>query len=248
MLTPMPRWSRDLGQPVAVRPVCRGDQVRVAPRNERSERGAALERCLSEAAGHEAPVFLASAEPADDPRCEERLWRGQAGRCGVARPSPVLGCCTQSGLDGVRGDVADDGERIAVVGDQLRPVPALEDVPGQAVVAVEPDGVGRVEAVHRFIEVRPGRLDEEVIVVRHQAVGVAQKAVEATGDGKPRQEDLVVRIGEERRCLGVSPGRDVVDQARGEWTMGATHPTSVGATPVNGQLRDATPSQRFGYD
>jgi len=57
--------------------------------------------------------------------------------------------------------------------DELIVVPTLEEVPGIAVTPVEPFRVHAVQPVHSHRDVRFRRLDEKVIVIRHQAIGVA---------------------------------------------------------------------------
>jgi hypothetical protein len=62
---------------------------------------------------------------------------------------------------------------------QATAVTPLEQVPDTAVAPVERLRVGAVEPRHPAREIRPWRLEDEVIVVDHQAVGQARPVAEA---------------------------------------------------------------------
>jgi hypothetical protein len=60
---------------------------------------------------------------------------------------------------------------VPVAAHEDRVVPALKEMPVETVALVEVVRVAAVEAVHADREISVHRLDNEVVVVRHQAVG-----------------------------------------------------------------------------
>jgi hypothetical protein len=82
-------------------------------------------------------------------------------------------------MDGVVDHVV-QGVRVLLLGlDQLRPEAAAEDVVAAAVAFVEGTGVGAVEVAHAVREVRARSLDDQVVVIAHQAADVGAPAVPA---------------------------------------------------------------------
>jgi hypothetical protein len=72
-------------------------------------------------------------------------------------------------------------------------IAALEQVAGAAVAPVEGLRVDPAEVAHPLAEIGRQRLDHQVVVVAHQAVGVAQPS--APGDGAPEQIEKVLPVG-----------------------------------------------------
>jgi hypothetical protein len=111
-------------------------------------------------------------------------------------------------------DVVDRRSVLLVRLDQLRPVAAAEDVVLPSVAFVEGAGVGAVQIPHSVGEVRQWSLDEQVVVVAHQAVG---QALPRELGGRPRQqplEDAVIgRVAEDPIAV-VAACRDVMYSAR----------------------------------
>jgi len=97
--------------------------------------------------------------------------------------------------------------------DDHGPETTLKHVSHPAVGAIEPLGVDAVDLPHAAREVRLGRLDEQVVVVRHQAVGVTDPAAALDDITEDPQERGAVSVSEEDGRAGVSPGRQVIEGA-----------------------------------
>ena len=120
-------------------------------------------------------------------------------------------------------DVVDRRRVLLVRLDHLRPVPAAEDVILPLVPFVEGARVASVEVAHPLGEVRHGGLDEEVVVVAHQAAHVSPPAVTPFDPAQDVEEDDPVSIVEHDRRVVVAPNPDVVVGAGGEVTVGPSH-------------------------
>src|SRR4249919_94536 len=230
----------DLGELIAMGSMRDHDEPWIASRDEVCKRGSAVEADFGEPRTDEPAVFVAVTEPAQDGGGQEARPRCHPGSCRVARPWPLLRCCAYPRLHRVGGDIADDRERVRVVGDELRSVAALEHVARPLVVAVESDGVCPVQAMHRLVEIRTRCLDEQVVVVLHEAVRVAEEVVEMPGDRESREEDFTVGVGEEDWALGIAPSSHVVDEAGDECPGGTWHRSTVRAAAAKDQAQNAT--------
>jgi hypothetical protein len=111
--------------------------------------------------------------------------------------------------------------------DQPRGKTLAEDVVAASVECVEGASVLAVEIAHSGGEVRVRRLDEEVVVVAHQAAGVEAPAVPADHAPKLVQENAAVVVVQKTQVLVVAAGRDVVPRAGGEIATGACHTSTV---------------------
>jgi len=85
---------------------------------------------------------------------------------------PLGACLAQTGADGILEDVAAELGVVAVVLDQLGRVPTRPERPEALPTVVEGLCVHAVHVLHSAREVGLGRLYDEVVVRRHQAVGV----------------------------------------------------------------------------
>jgi hypothetical protein len=107
--------------------------------------------------------------------------------------------------------------------DQLRPEPAAEDVVAAAVPVVERARVLTVEVAHAVRQVRQRRLDDQVVVVAHQAACVQLPAVPVHDALQNADERVAVGVVEEDRRVVVAARCEVVIRASGERTAFATH-------------------------
>jgi hypothetical protein len=107
--------------------------------------------------------------------------------------------------------------------DHPRPEPATEHVVLAAVALVEGTGVAAVEVAHAVGEVRERRLDEQVVVVSHQAAHVQPPAVAALDASENVDEDRAVPGVPEDRGLVVPARADVVVGAGGEVATWSAH-------------------------
>ena len=91
------------------------------------------------------------------------------------------------------------------------------------VALVEGAGVGAVQVSHPVGEVRQRGLDEEVVVVPHQAAHVSAPAVAPFDPAQDVEEDDPVSIVHDDRRVVVAADPDVVVGAGGEVAVGPSH-------------------------
>jgi hypothetical protein len=146
-------------------------------------------------------------------------------------PAPVFGPADEPVPDGVFGDRGHG--RLVLVGvfDHLGPVAAAEEMVDAVVAAVEGAGVAPVQVPHAFVEVRLGRLDDEVKVVRDQAAGVHPPAVALFNPVEDADEGATIVVVEDDRAVVVAARDDVVHGATLEVPVGTAHAATV-ALPV----------------
>jgi len=136
-------------------------------------------------------------------------------------------------------DVVDRRLVLLVRLDHSRPVAAAEDVILSLVALVEGTGVAAVQVAHPISEARQGGLDEEVVVVAHEAAHVRAPAVAPFDPPEDVEEDDPISIVEHDRRVVVAPDPDVVVGARLEVTVGSSHLPNVALRKPAGPLRDA---------
>jgi len=91
--------------------------------------------------------------------------------------------------------------------------PPLDDVADPLVPSVESLGVPAVEAPHPAREIGHGSLQQQVEVVRHEAVRVEAPLVAPDDLSQPVEEEEAVPVVEEDRLTGVASRRDVVERS-----------------------------------
>jgi hypothetical protein len=116
--------------------------------------------------------------------------------------------------------------------DQSRGKAFAEDVVAASVDRVEGAGVLAVEIAHAGREVRLWRLDDEVVVVAHQAASVEAPAVPARHAAKLVEEDAAIVVVQEAELLVVAARGDVVPRAGCEIATGARHASTVARSGV----------------
>jgi hypothetical protein len=132
-------------------------------------------------------------------------------------------------VDGVPDDVLDGCVVLLLALDQLRPVAAAEDVVHAPPALVEGSGVAAVQVAHALVEVRLRRLDEEVVVVPHQAAHVHLPPVAALDPAEDVEEDDAVVVVDDDRRMVVPAGHDVVRAAGEDDAMRPSHVATVAA-------------------
>ena len=130
-------------------------------------------------------------------------------------------------VQGIVDDVFDRGLVLLVGLDHLRPVAAAEDVILPLVALVEGPGVAAVQVPHSLVEVRLRGLDEQVVVVPHQAAHVSAPAVAPFDPAQDVEEDDPVAIVHHDRRVVVAADPDVVVRAGLEVTEGSSHRPKV---------------------
>jgi hypothetical protein len=123
----------------------------------------------------------------------------------------VVGLLAESGSYRVVPDVLDRVREVLVVADHAGAEPALEEVPHAIVPFVESL---RVEAVQSVLTCRKARelgLDDQVVVISHQAIRVAFPAVSPHDLVKQPHESPPILVVHEDRPLLHPARRDVED-------------------------------------
>jgi len=96
------------------------------------------------------------------------------------------------------------------------------------VAAVEGLGVGAIQATHLTGEIGLRGLQQQVVVVAHQAVGGAAPALLLHLLSEPLEEVLTVARVEKDGLSSVATGRDVVERAGELETQGPSHARQYG--------------------
>jgi hypothetical protein len=139
-------------------------------------------------------------------------------------------------VKGIVDDVLERGLVLLVRLDHLRPVAATEEVILPSVALVEGPGVATVQVPHSLVEVRQRGLDQQVVVVTHQAPHVNAPAVAPFDPAQDVEEDDPVSIVHHDRRVVVAADPDVVVRAGLEVTEGTSHRPKV-APPNPGDPR-----------
>jgi hypothetical protein len=150
-------------------------------------------------------------------------------------PRPLRDGAADAGADRVLEHVAADPEVVVLRLDHLRPEPSLEDVARLVVPVVERHRVDAVEVVHALRDVRVRRLHDQVVVGRHQAVGVDRPPAPAGDLAEESQKELAVVVAAVDRRPADAARDDVVDPVRDARTAEAGH-----APTVRRERRDAS--------
>jgi hypothetical protein len=88
--------------------------------------------------------------------------------------------------------------------DRLRGVPPAEHVMAAAVLCVEVPRVPAVQVAHAEVEIRIGRLDDQVVVRAHEAVRMQAPAVAAGHRAEQVEEGAAVFVLAEEEGAAVS--------------------------------------------
>jgi hypothetical protein len=129
------------------------------------------------------------------------------------RPPPFLEPPDEAVVERVVHDVLHRRLVLLVGLDHLRPVAPAEEVVDPSMALVEGAGVAAVQVPHAFVQVRFGRLDDEVEVVPHQAAHVHAPVVAALDAAEDMEEDAAILVVEHDRTVVVATCRDVVEGA-----------------------------------
>ncbi len=83
-----------------------------------------------------------------------------------------------------------------------------------AVPPIEGLGVDTVELAHPPRQVRLRGLNQQVVVVVHQAVGMAEPPIAGDDLAEGLEKDLATRVVPEDLLPGVPPGGEMIDRTR----------------------------------
>jgi hypothetical protein len=127
---------------------------------------------------------------------------------------PVFGAFCEACSDRVLQDVLAGSRVVVLVFDGERREAFAEQVAPALVAAVERLGVDAVQALHAGREPFEIGLDDQVVVVRHQAEGVDPPLVALDHLGEEAEEEAVLVVVLEDSVARHATRRDVVDAGR----------------------------------
>ena len=131
----------------------------------------------------------------------------------VTAPLPVSGVCNESGSDRVQDDITSDLEEVRISIDDEGFVASLKEVANTLVDKIEPLRVVTVHVAHEIREVAVGRLDEEVVMVAHEAVGVEDDVVEGEAIGEVFEKSSAIAIVEEDLLTSIATSGNVIESS-----------------------------------
>jgi len=169
----------------------------------------------------------------DPTRGQERACPLQTSDGGVAAPLPLAGIGAEAGPDRVEGEVARKFQQVPVALDEYRVESPLEDVAVQRVKPVERLGKSAIEPLHARGQICPRRLENQVVVVRHQAVAEPAPSSRSRELVDKEEKPEVVILIEKDLLASVAPTRDVKDAVGDLMSMRARHALTVGRRPLS---------------
>ncbi len=166
---------------------------------------------------------------------QERWRRGPPGMGSVTTPSPVRGRCNDLGSDGIEHDVSGDLQKIRIAFHEARSETSLKQMPHAIVSTIELLSVNTVELAEGRRQVPVRCLQQEVVVVSHQAIRMNHDVESFDDRPECRQEPSSIVIVEKDVLPGVSPRDDVVDASRHLQTEGSGHGSDWGRLEWGGE-------------
>jgi co-chaperonin GroES (HSP10) len=126
----------------------------------------------------------------------------------------------EAGADGVLDDVATDSGELVLVLDRAAPEAFTEEMSPPEVASVEALGIAPVQLLEAGRQLGDGRLDDQVVVVRHQAERMEAPVMLPDDEVQQPEEDAaVVVVAVDRDPSGTARGD--VEVAVGEDVAGA---------------------------
>lgn len=165
---------------------------------------------------HELPVLplrsvtLASELPQHPRAHETGMSRFPARRGPVAAPFPESRSIDHLRPNGIKDNIPAHFEQVAVFLDQDGLVPPLEQMPGPAVRLIEELRVHTVQLAHAESQVAVRSLYEQMIMIVHQAVGVADPVIAFVDVLKRVEELMPILVGPEDRLPLVASGGHMI--------------------------------------
>jgi hypothetical protein len=100
---------------------------------------------------------------------------------------------------------------------------SLEEVPYPAMPLIESLGIDTVQLPHAYRKISIGCINKKMVMIVHQAIGVAGPIVPKGNTRKGIQEHLSVLVVSENFLSFVSSARDMIDSTRKFYTQGTCH-------------------------
>ena len=150
----------------------------------------------------------------------------------IARPLPVRGRLDHRGPHGIQLDVAAQLKKIGVPVDDDRLEPPLEQMAHDAVAPIEGLRVHGIDVAHEPREICLVGMNDEVVVIAHQAVRHDGRLEPVRRLGKQLQEALSISVVHKDRLAPVATCSDVIDGSRKLDSQRSCHAPSVRAYPA----------------
>ncbi len=158
----------------------------------------------------------------------------------IAGPGIPLGLLHHIRANGIQDHVPADFQKMAVLLNQDRLVPALKEMPCPAMPFVEELGIDAIQLPHAYGEIAVRSLDEQMIMIGHEAVGMTDPIVALIDMLEGVQEILPVPVVLEYGLLFIAAGGYVIDCAGIFNAEGAGHGLTVTEKSANVKPQDLT--------
>src|SRR5574340_86138 len=142
----------------------------------------------------------------------------------------------------IEDHIARQFKEVTVALDEDGLVAALEHMTDAAPTAVEALRIDTVELAHPLRQIGLRRLDDEVVVVRHLAPGMAHPVEAGAHVSEDFQPDAPVLVGSENILAPVTPRSDVIEAAGKLDSQRSGHAGRIGQ--ANASIQDLTPCPR----
>ncbi len=129
-------------------------------------------------------------------------------------PRPRLGCRNETGADRIEREVPSDLQEIIVAIDQQALESTRKDVPHASMPSVERLTVNAVQLSESTGDVGLLRLEEQMVVIPHEAVGVTAKAPTNHDRLEDVQEGVAIEVIEEDRLASVASRQNMEELSR----------------------------------
>lgn len=123
------------------------------------------------------------------------------------------GCATRPARTGLSQDVPADFPKVAVPVHELGAETPLQHMAAPLMSPIEPLRVHTVQLSHCDREIRRGCLDQQVVVIAHEAIGVTEHAIAGDSGCQHDEEPRAVIIVFEDRAPSIPTRSNVVDSA-----------------------------------
>lgn len=147
-----------------------------------------------------------------NPAHREKRWgRFRPHRRLVAAPGPVLGMAHALGPHRIQHHIATQLQEMRVFLHQDGLEPSLEQMAHPPMPSIKGLGVHAIELTHAPGQIRLRGFQQKMVVVVHQAIGMAEPAEASHRLGQDRQPGLAIRVIARDPLAGVAPTGNMVD-------------------------------------
>ena len=170
-------------------------------------------------------LFDKSAISANSSRCrlaelrQQPIRRQKFGRfhlsccSAVAAPSPIASTAHHIGTNRIEYDIASQLKQVALLLDYDRLEAAPHKMTKPRMLSVEPLGIDTIEMPHASGKIGLRRLNKEMVVIGHQAVGVADPAETVDCGSKDLQKTQPISVVKKDLSTGISSAGNMIHSA-----------------------------------